>query len=173
MKFSRGLLHTKKQKGFTLIELVLYAGILSVLLGVLSALFGVIIETQLDSQATSSVDQDGRYVIAKMVYDMRSSSSIVAPANAGQSANTLQITRNSINYTYSLNGSNNLVLTNNSTGEVNVLNGSETSVTGLTFQRLGNGGSDDTVRVNFTITSRVAEKSGSETRSFQTTLGRQ
>lgn len=179
MKFFSTILKSKKhhaQRGFSLIELVLYAGILSILIGVMSALFGSIVEVQLESEATSGVDQDGRYVLGKMVYDMRSineNDSIVIPANPGVTSSTLQIQVNSINYIYSINANGNLIVTNASTGESNVLNGYNTTVSGLTFQRLGAGGTNDTIRVNFTVQSRIQQPSGFESRSFQTTLARQ
>jgi type II secretory pathway pseudopilin PulG len=164
------------QRGFTLIELVLYAGLLSILVGVMGVMFGQIVDVQLESEATSGVDQDGRYILGKMIYDMKSlntSDTIATPANPGNTSTTLQLNINSTNYTYSLDGNGNLVLTNNATGEANVLNGWQTSVSNLSFQRIGAGGSNDTIRVSFTINSRVQQHSGVESRSFQTTLAKQ
>ncbi len=166
----------KRQKGFTLIELVLYVGILSILVGIMSTMFGQIVEVQLESEATSTVDQDGRYIMGKMFYDMKSintNDAIVIPASPGSQTSTLQIRVNSINYTYSLDGNGNLRLTNGTTGEVNVLNGVNSYLTGLTFQRIGAGTNNDTIRVNFTVVSRIQQPSGDESRSFQTTLARQ
>lgn len=169
--------HSKKrQRGFTLIELVLYAGLLSILVGVMGVMFGQIVDVQLESEATAVVDQDGRYVLGKMIYDMKllnTDDVIVTPANSGDTSSTLQLNINSINYTYSLDSNDNLVLTNGSTGESNVLNGWQSSVSNLSFQRIGAGGSNDTIRVTFTINSRVQQHSGIESRTFQTTLARQ
>jgi type II secretory pathway pseudopilin PulG len=166
----------KHQRGFTLIELVLYAGLLSILVGVMGTIFAQIVDVQLDSEATSSVDQDGRYIMSKMLYDMKALNTgdiVVTPANPGDTTTTLQLRINSINYTYSLDSNGNLLLTNGSTGETNMLNSYNASVTGLSFQRIGSGGSNDTIRVNFTIQSRVEQNTGNESRSFQTTLARQ
>jgi len=159
-------------KGFTLIELVLYVGIFSILVTVLSAIFASIVTVQLDAKAVSSVDQDGRYIMGKLFYDMRASS-IASPSASGQQTSTLQLQRNSINYTYSLDSNSNLQIKNLSTNEVNVLNGYDTKVTGLSFLRLGTGGSNDTIQLNYTVTSKISKPSGTESRSFQTTLGRQ
>lgn len=165
----------KRQKGFTLIELVLYAGLLSILVGVMGMMFGQIVDVQLESEATASVDQDGRYILGKMIYDTKSlntTDAVISPANPGDTTTSLQLQINSINYTYSLDSNSNLVLTNGATGETNVLNSWQSSVSGLNFQRIGAGGSNDTVRVSFTINSRVQQHSGVESRSFQTTLAR-
>lgn len=163
----------KRTRGFTLIELVLYMGILSILMTVLAALFSTIINVQLESKATSSVDQTGRYLLSKLFYDTKSMSDIVTPAFPGEQSGTLQIQRNSIHYTYSLDSNNNLRLKNESTGEENVLNSFDTQVTGLTFLRVGAGGNNDTVQVTFTVSSRIVQPKGLESRNFQTTLGRQ
>jgi len=160
-------------KGFTLIELVLYMGILMILIGILSSIFTSIVDVQLESTATSSVNQDGRYLLSKLLYDVRSASSITSPPNPGDTASTMQITSNSIIYTYSLDSSNNLQVVNGSTSETIILNGYDTSVSDLTFTRIGSGDSNDTVRVSYTLTSKTKERSGQETKSFQTTLGKQ
>jgi type II secretory pathway pseudopilin PulG len=174
MKFS-ALKQKKINKGYTLIEFVIYTGILAILLGVLSSIFTSIVDVQLESTATSSVNQDGRYLLSKLLYDAKSASTsgILAPANPG-TASTMQLTINSINYTYSASSSGNLQVVNNSTGAANALNSYDTSISGLTFTRVGNGGSSDTVRVAFTLKSRTVERAGvQETKSFQTTLGGQ
>ncbi len=166
-------------KGFTLIELVIYIGVLSILLTAMSALFTSIIDVQFESTSTSSVNQDGRYLLSKLLYDVKSITNvppdgIVVPATAGVQSTTMQLTINSINYTYSLDSNNNLQVVNNSTGVSSVLNSYDTSVSGLTFTRLGNGGTSDTVRVSYTVTSRVTERNKvKETKTFTTTLGRQ
>ena len=173
MKHFRSNRKRSQLKGYSLIELVLYIGILAILLAVLTSIFTSIVDVQLESSATSSVNQDGRYLLSKLLYDVKSSSSIVIPATPGTQSSTLQLTINSINYTYSLNGSSNLQVVNNTTNEVNVLNSYDTTISGLTFTRIGNGGSNDTVRVSYTVKSRTTQRSGQETKTFTTTLGKQ
>lgn len=163
----------KSAKGFTIIELVLYMGILSILLTVLSALFATIINVQLESKSTSGVDQTGRYIIAKLLFDTKSMSEVTLPAFPGEESTALQIQRNSIHYTYSLDSNNNLRIKNDNTGEENVLNSMDTQVTGLNFLRVGSGGNNDTVQVTFTVSSRIMQPKGQESRAFRTTLGRQ
>jgi len=160
------------KKGFTLIELVIYMGILTILLSVLCSIFTSILDVQLQPTSTSSVNQDGRYLLSKLLYDVKSSSEILVPANPGTVSSTMQVTINSINYTYSLNGGN-LQIVNNNTNDTDVLNSYDTSISGLSFTRVGNGGSSDTVRVSYTVSSRATSRSGVETKSFTTTLGTQ
>lgn len=153
-------------KGFTLVELLMYMGLLSILIGILSTIFVSIIDVQLDSRATSNVDQDGRYILARLAHEVQSSSSILAPT-IGSPSGTLQLRINSIDYTYSLSNGNLQIASASAT---NNLNSSNTSISQVTFLRVGDGDNDDTIRLNFTVTS-TTQSANNETRSYQTTLG--
>lgn len=168
LKVNNKSMKRKLQRGVTMIELLMYMGLLSILIGVLSTLFVTILETQTESSTTSTVDQDSRYILARMNYDMHHAQQIILPSTPGQSATTLQIRINSVDYTYSLN-SGNLQLTVSS--QAANLNSSLSTISNVSFQRIGDGDTDDTIRFNFTVTSKRQLPSGPETRSFQTTYG--
>jgi type II secretory pathway pseudopilin PulG len=157
------------QKGTTMVELLLYMGILSILLVTLTSIFVSALDVQSESQATSSVEQDGNYILARLSYDIHRAQSINIPATNGATNNSFQIVIGGMNYTYSVDGNNNLILTDNL--ESNNLNNYNSSISNFSVQRLGNaGGVEDTLKINFTVTSRVRKISGFETRDFQTNL---
>lgn len=158
-----------KNSGFSLIELSISMGILMVLIGILTTLFGQILDVQVESKATSTVDQNGKFIMARLTYDLKSASAIVTPANPGDTTDTLQITVNSVNYIYSLDSSGNLLLTQNSVS--NHLNSESVTISGLSFTRIGNKDANDTIRVAFTVTSKMQQANRPEVKSFQTTLG--
>jgi hypothetical protein len=158
-----------KNAGFSLMELIISMGILMVLIGVLTTLFGQILDVQLESQATSSVDQNGRFIMVRLTHDMQSASEIVTPEDPGDETDTLQITVNSVDYIYTLDSNGNLLLTQNSQSDQ--LNNDAVRVSGLSFTRIGNGDSNDTVRVEYTLTTKSQQLRGIEEKSFQTTLG--
>jgi|SRR5579885_212479 len=164
------LKHGKFTSGFTLVEMLVYMVILMLFVSIFSVVFREIVDVQLESQATSSVDQDEQFIIARLTHDMQQASAIVVPASAGQQTSTLQITVNSVNYTYSLTGGNLQITNNNGTDNLNSVG---TTVSGLTFQRIGSGDIHDTIQVSFTLSSTTQRSGGPETKTYQTTLGLQ
>jgi hypothetical protein len=160
----------QRRAGFTVVELIIYMGILTVLISVLTTVFASIIEVQLESKATSSVDQDGRYILSRLIYDTQSATTIASPS-AGIAGTVLKLTKGAENYTYKLDTSGNLQLTNNS--GTNNLNSVDTSISNLTFQTIGSASSSANVQMKFTVTSTTQRTSGpkNEVRVYQTTLG--
>jgi len=160
----------KAQKGFTLVELLLYMGILSVMLSILVTIFVTAIDVQLESEATSAVQRDGTYILARLAYDVHRASSISVPPSLGADSTNLKILVGGVNYTYSIDGSENLTLFNDI--EINNLNSYDSKVSALTVKRLGNaGGFEDTLKINFTLTSRT-KRTGAryEKKDFETIL---
>lgn len=157
------------QKGVTIIELVLYMGILTVLLTILTSIFVSALDVQSESQATSNVEQDGNYILARLAYDIHKAQNINIPSGNGETSGNFQIVVGGVNYTYSVDVNNNLILTNNL--EANNLNGYGSDVSNFSVLRLGNIGKvEDTLKINFTVTSRTKRISGIETKDFQTNL---
>lgn len=157
------------QKGITVVELLLYMSILSVLLTVLTSVFVSALDVQSESNAASSVEQDGNYILARLAYDMHKAQSINIPAINGAISDNFQIVVNGVNYTYSMDANNNLILTNNL--GANNFNNYGASISSFLVQRLGNpGGIENTLRINFTVTSRTKRISGYEIKDFQTNL---
>lgn len=157
------------QSGVTVVELLLYMIILSVLLTILTSIFVSALDVQSESNATSSVQQDGNYILARLSYDIHRAQSINTPASNGVTSNNFQIVVGGINYTYSTDANNNLILTNNL--GANNLNNYDSSVSAFSVQRLGNtGGVENTLKINFTLTSRTKRISGVETKNFEVNL---
>lgn len=170
-KLNKGF--TPIKSGFTLIEFLIFMSVLSTLLLVLGNTFGSIIDSQLESKAYSSVDMDGRYILAKLSHDLQNADSIhdsiVLPA-VGSTGSTLKININSVDYIYDSSGSGNLQLTLNQGSIPDQLNSSDSSISALLFQRMGPGGSKDTIRVSFRLTGRTMRQNIKEIRDFVTTL---
>ena len=160
----------KSAPGVTLVELLLYMGIFAILLTLLTTIFSQITAVQLEADATSSIQLDGRYVLSRLSYDIHRADAIVSPVLGGQ-ASTMQLTINGSTYTYNVDGSGNLIVTDGA-GAVSMLNSYNTTIPSITFQQVGNfAGGDSTIQITYTVTSRTEESKGPVSRSFSTTVG--
>lgn len=144
-------------------------GVFSILLGVLVEVFSSIVGVQLESESNSTIEQDGRYITARFIHDVNNAESMTMPVNPGDQSSTLSLVENGVTYTYILNGGN-LSLTDNV--DTNTLNSYDTTVSSLTFKRLGNTGGENTVTMQLTLTSNITQKSGSkDTKTLAITAG--
>ena len=158
----------KSNSGFTIVEFLIQTGLLAIFLVILTDLLVSIIEVKLNSETISSVEEDGRFIIARMNYDIHRASSVTAPATLGAASTSLVLVIGGSNYTYQLNGSN-LELTDPlGTGR---LNGSEAGVSGLSFQRLGNFGGKPTVKIQFSVNSVENSLRAARSKTFVSTGG--
>jgi type II secretory pathway component PulJ len=154
----------KKHQGFTLAELLVYIGLFAIILTILTEILVSLLKVQLESESISNLDQDSRYIITRLNYDLNRASSITG-ATTG---NTLYIIVSGATYKYSQFG-NNLFLTVNSQPSV-MLNSFDTSVSNLNFQRLGTSG--DSIGVGLTLTSQVIQGGNRhEIKSINTVIG--
>lgn len=156
-----------KKRGFTIVELLIYIGLLSILLVVLTEIFLSILDLQSEGRAVSSVAQDGRFLIARLNYDLRRSSSITEPATLGETSTNAIVTIDGNPYTFAENGGN-LVLTTDGSSEN--LNSEGSRVTNLTFTRLGNVGGKNSLQIKFKLKSAQILHQGSEMRNYETTV---
>lgn len=160
LKFSKG--------GFTLVELLVYIGIFSILITVMAQIFSSIVDSQLDAETTTSVAQDGQYLYSRLIYDIHTAQLVASPSALGDSGPVLTLSKNGTSYTYKVNN-HNLEVSTGSTSAA--LNSYDTEISNLQFQRIGNVSGKHTIRISFTITSKGQSQGGKEIRNFQTTAG--
>jgi hypothetical protein len=158
----------KRQSGFTIVELLVYSGILVIFLYVLTNIFTAILDMQLTSETASAVIQDSQYILSRFSYDIGRASAITTPATLGSQSSALILTIGSESYTYALTNGN-LLLTVASTSAA--LNSFGTTVSNVSFRRYGNTNGKHSVRIGFTLTSTTQRTDGSQTQDFQTTIG--
>lgn len=163
--------YKNKQKGFSLVEILVYMGLFSILLIPLMKLFTSTVDVRLESEATSSVAQDGRYILSKLSYDIHRASTVNSPS-LGNSDSTLHISGTGIDYTYKVDGDN-LVVINNIVGLAeDSLNSEGTTIPQITFNTLGNGTGKKVVQVSVQVQSKVIRQGNrKELKTFQTIVG--
>ena len=158
----------QREKGFTIVELIIYTAILTVFLYVLTSMFTSVLDMQLESETESAVIQDSRYILSRFSYDMSRASAIVTPAALGDETNTLVLTIGGTNYTYILVNGNLVLSYAGGSGSVNSFG---TSVSNVSFRRYGNQNGKNGVRIAFTLTSTTQRTFGSQIRNYQATIG--
>lgn len=114
-------------------------------------MFGNLVNTQLESNATSSVSTDVKYILARFAYDMDKTQSISSPAR-GVSAQSLQLVENGTAVTYGLSN-NNLTITNSN--GTDPLNDTGTTISNLSFLPIGSTSGKLSVQMSFTISSKT------------------
>ncbi len=159
--------HHISQFGFTLVELLLYMGLLVVFISGLTTLFLTSLETQIETRAVTVVVQEGQYILQRLLYDVHRADAITSP-DVGSSSNSLSLSIGGVNYTYQLQGTT-LQLTDS--GGTEVLHRADLTVSDLSFTRVSDGSTFDTLRISFEASSGATEQRGSENRVFQTTVG--
>ncbi len=155
---------------FTLVELLVFMGLFAILIVILTQILVSALNVQLETQASSSVQQDGRYILARLTYDLNRASAITQPATAGTQSNILQLTIGGSNYKYATASGNVFDLTVGA-GTANQLNSFGTTITNVVFKRIGSGTNKDSIQVSFTATGTSQSSSGPEVKTFGTTAG--
>jgi Tfp pilus assembly protein FimT len=159
----------KFSRGFTMVELLLYMGILVILLSVLTGIFSTVIDVQLESKGTSVTQMDGRYILSRLSYDIERASAVTVPTLASQSA-AMNLTINGQNVSYALDSDRNLIVTEASVSAQ--LNSFATSLDAISFRQIGNSiGGKNTVQILYTIRSKAQSARGADVKTYTTTVG--
>jgi prepilin-type N-terminal cleavage/methylation domain-containing protein len=149
----------KKQKGFTLIETVVYIALFAILMGGAVAVAYTVFESAGHNQGKETMQQEGDFLIGKIEWALSSVQTITLPlldfATQTQSS-ILQVTKyDGSNVTVSLNG-NNMQLQKDA--DIFSLNNSNVEVSNLIFTReaaSGGGINPESVSASFTLTTRT------------------
>lgn len=159
----------KRINGYTLIELLLYIGVFSLLVVTIFQLFSSILDVQISSQSKSSIYQDSQFIIERFRYDIQRASLIISPP-VGESSSSAVFTADGNSYSYSsINGD--LILSDLSSTYSGKLNSLATTVSNLTFMRSSDtqGKNNDALTVSFTLTSNFSQRSTNKSENFKTT----
>ncbi len=160
--------HNNNKNGFTLIELILFMGIFSILLYMITNIFVTTLDAKRESESYSGITQDGTYILNRLQYDIARAETITTPLTLGEQTSTLQMTIDGVTNTYALDNDNLILVV----GEESLaLNGYDTTVTNLTFRRLGNANGKNSIQVSYQLTSKTNTRQGFRQRVFTSTFG--
>lgn len=141
-----------KSGGFTLIELILYVGIASILLLAISFFLAMLIQSRIKNQTIAEVEQQGLQVMQIITQTARNSEAITSPApGASASLLTLDVI-NVANDPTVFNISSNAIRVTEGINSAIALTNSRVNVSNLTFQNLSRANTPGAIRIQFTIT---------------------
>ena len=154
------------QKGVTFVELLVVMGLLGIFLVIITTIFTSTLDIQSSTGSYKATVSDGRFIMSRLNYDIARASAVTTPAALGGSGATLVMTINATTYTYAISGNNLQLTAGANSGN---LNGNGTTVSNLSFQRIGNIGGKDTVRYSFKLTSTTLHEGRADTQTFTST----
>jgi type II secretory pathway pseudopilin PulG len=163
MKFFR------HQKGFTLVEMVLYVSLCSIILLALSTFLSFLLGARVRSQAITEVNQQGFQVMYQITQTIRNGRSIQVPS-IGSSASTLSVTTGVplLNPTVFSVSSSTFMIQEGGASAVPLTN-ARVQISALTFQNISSASSTDKIiRISFTI--NYINPQGREEYSFTKTF---
>ena len=138
-------------KGFSLIELLLYISISAILLLAVSSFLGILLQARVKNKTIAEVEQQGMQVIQLVTQTVRNSKGINSPATSTTaSLLSLDVTNGADNPTiFDLAGS--AFRTTEGAGSPIPLTNSRVAVSSLEFHNLSRAGTPGIVRVKFNI----------------------
>lgn len=165
----RNIQQLLKQKGFTLVELLVYFGLFSILLIVINSLFITSLEQQTQDLARSALQQESEYILSKLKYDIYNADYVTLPADVGDQSQSLVLVKNGVTSTYALAGER---LTKSSGGETWSLTSSRVEVSNLQFQNQSGSDLSQTIGITVVINSYQEDGKASSTRTISTSVTR-
>lgn len=139
------------QSGFTLVELVLYISITSVMILVISVFLSTLLESRIKNKTIAEVESQGARVMQLITQTARNAEAITSPA-LGASASSLTldvVTVASDPAIFDL--SSGVIRIKEGTGLAVALTNSRITASGLSFSNLSRASTPGTIRMTFTL----------------------
>lgn len=156
----------KHQSGFSLVEILIYMALMGIFMTVLLDIFVTTLNIKLGSERTSSLNQDMRFVLQKISYEIANADSVTIPAT-GSASTTLRLTSPTGTKIFA-SSSGNLVLT--ASGATMNLNGPDTTLTEISFQNVSVSGLKPAVKFTFTLNSLIDVYGGNRSQTLNSTV---
>jgi len=164
----------KSQKGATLIELLIYFALLGIILVIAVDIMLATGEFFLESASKNELQDNARFINARLTYDIHRADSITTPANLGDSSNTLILVIGTETHTYSLVGAN-LEYQKETrpppTTQTANISSNFIEVNSLSFQRFGTTNGKHTIKITFELEAIKSGKGGPKQKTFETVVG--
>lgn len=141
----------KNNRGFTLVELLLYVGISAVMLLIISVFLSSLLQSRIKNQTIAEVDGQGMQVMQTIAQTARNAENITAPSTGASATSlTLDVSTGANDPTvFDLSGG--AIRISEGGGSAVPLTNSRVTASALTFQNLSRADTPGTVRIQFTL----------------------
>lgn len=141
------------QRGFTLVELLLYIGVASLLIVTISSFITLMWEARVKNRTIAEVEQQGLQAMELITQTVRNAESVTVPSAGAQSSTlTVDAADAADDPTVFRESSGQLVIDEGSTPTTTAVTNDHVTVSGLAFTNLSVSGTPGVVRIEFTIT---------------------
>lgn len=144
--------HLQQRRGFTLLEVVLYSAIVSLIVFSITTSLVILLQTREKSQTLLNLKEEGSHVLQTIVRSIENARGINSPAAGGSAATlSLTMTNGAANPTVFQQSGGAMMISEGSGGNVS-LTSSKMIISNLTFTNVSAAGTPGIIRVQFTIT---------------------
>jgi type II secretory pathway pseudopilin PulG len=143
------IMNTKSQKGFTLVELLLYVSLAAVLLLGMSIILAVVLGSRVKQSTIAEVDGQGILVMEQITQAVRNADSIIVPVPQA-SGGLLRLNIGGAETRFGSQGT--VIGTQEVPGPPIILTSPRVEASNLLFENFSRVGTMGTVRVSFTLT---------------------
>lgn len=144
---------TSSLPGFTLLELLLYVGVIAFMLLAMSVLLSLSIQSRVKQQAIAEVEQQGAAMVSTISQVIRNASDVTSPL-AGATSTSLSVTVSTASASPTAFDVSSAVLrmTEGSAAPV-ALHNARVSVSNVVFQNVSRASTSGIVRMSFTVSA--------------------
>jgi streptogramin lyase/type II secretory pathway pseudopilin PulG len=144
------------KKGFSIIELLIYTAVFSIVVITFITVFVVIIRIQNSQSASAEVETQSQYVLQQMQYNIEQASLIDMPLDTPSTTLTLRMSSSSTDPTQITLSGGTLYLQQTASGDPQALTSGQVIVSNLSFTRHDYNNANDSVNISFTISYNTA-----------------
>lgn len=141
------------KKGFTLIELMLYVAIVSVLLSTVVGLYMALAQSRTKMQAVSEVEMQGYHAMAQVTAAIRGGQSISSPTPGNASGSLTLVTGATSTNPTIIDVMSSTLRIKEGTSNPIALTNSRVQVSNLVFENFTNPGTEGSIFVYFTLSN--------------------
>ena len=149
----------KNERGFTLIETLVYLALFTLIIGGLMSASYALFESGDRNQAKAMLQDEENFVIAKIMWALESAKTVSVPAvgTPGSALSVIKYDGSTAQFCLSGVDVKYLGASGSCVSSGVILNNSNVAITALTFTHVGSGSNPEYVQVDITATTKTAQ----------------